>query len=111
MLAAGSQQHTWVLLVALAFAQMALRSLAAVFWAMPPQLLGGAAAAGGIALINAIGNLGGFVGPTMIGVLHDATGGYTGGLLSLSGVLVVEAVLVLGIRLSAIAPAGTPAPR
>jgi MFS transporter, ACS family, tartrate transporter len=111
LLAAASQQHTWLLLVAFAIAQMALRSLAAVFWAMPPQLLGGAAAAGGIALVNAIGNLGGFVGPTAIGVLHDATGGYGGGLLALSGALVVEALLVLAIRLPSIAPAGAPAPR
>jgi ACS family tartrate transporter-like MFS transporter len=66
---------------------------------MPPQLLGGAAAATGIALINAIGNLGGFVGPTLIGALHQATGGYTGSLLALAGVLVVEGILILRVRL------------
>ena len=66
---------------------------------MPPQLLGGTAAAAGIALINSIGNLGGFVGPTIIGVLLDVTGGYTGGLLVLTAALIVEAVLVLAVRL------------
>lgn len=99
LLATASQRHTWLLVLGFAIAQMALRSLAAVFWAMPPQLLGGMAAAGGIAFINSIGNLGGFVGPTIIGVVHDATGSYTGGLLVLTGALILEALLVLAIRL------------
>jgi ACS family tartrate transporter-like MFS transporter len=74
---------------------MALRSLAGVFWALPPELLGARAAAVGIGLINAIGGAGGFVGPALIGVLLDASGGYSGGLLALTGVLVAEAILVL----------------
>jgi ACS family tartrate transporter-like MFS transporter len=99
------QRDAWLLVLGFTVAQMALRSLAGVFWAIPPQLLGGAAAAAGIALINAIGGLGGFVGPTLIGVLHDVTGGYSGGLLVLTGVLVVEALLVLGVRLPALTTA------
>ena len=78
-----------------AIAQMALRSLAGVFWALPPEVLGPRDAAVGIGLINAIGGAGGFVGPTLIGVLLDATGGYAGGLLVLTAVLVLEAYLVL----------------
>jgi MFS transporter, ACS family, tartrate transporter len=66
---------------------------------MPPQFLGGTAAAAGIALINSIGNLGGFVGPAIIGALHDLTGGYTGGLLALTAALLMEAILVLALRL------------
>jgi len=62
------------------------------------------AAAPGIALINSIGNLGGFVGPSVIGFLHGLTGSYTGGLLALTAALVVEVLLVLAIRLP-------PAPR
>jgi ACS family tartrate transporter-like MFS transporter len=50
-------------------------------------------------LINSIGGLGGFVGPTIMGVLLDVTGGYTGGLLALTGALIVEAALVLALRL------------
>jgi MFS family permease len=99
LLAVASQGYPWILVLAFTIAQMGLRSLAAVFWAMPPQLLGGRSAAAGIALINSIGNLGGFVGPTIIGVLLDATGGYTGGLLALTGALIVEATLVLAVRL------------
>ena len=99
LLAVASQQRVWLLVLAFTISQVALRSLAAVFWAMPPQLLGGTAAAGGIALINSIGNLGGFVGPTIIGVLHDWTGRYTSGLVALAAVLILEALLVLAVRL------------
>jgi nitrate/nitrite transporter NarK len=102
LIAVASQRHPWLLVLGFTVAQMALRSLAAVFWAMPPQLLGGRSAAAGIALINALGSLGGFVGPTAIGVLLDLTGGYTGGLLALTGALIVEAALVLAIRLPAL---------
>jgi MFS family permease len=93
------QRHTWLLVLGFAVAQMALRSLAGVFWAMPPQMLGGAAAAAGIGLINATGSVGGFVGPALIGFLRDASGGYSGGLLVLTGVLIIEAILVLRVRL------------
>jgi ACS family tartrate transporter-like MFS transporter len=94
-----SQQHVWSLVLGFTIAQMGLRSFAAVFWAIPPQILGGRAAAPGIALINSIGNFGGFVGPSLIGLLHGLTGSYTGGLLALIAALVVEALLVLAIRL------------
>jgi ACS family tartrate transporter-like MFS transporter len=87
--------QTVLLVLGFTIAQMALRSLAGVFWALPPELLGPRSAAVGIGLINAIGGVGGFVGPALIGVLLDATGGYSGGLLVLTGVLVVEAILVL----------------
>jgi MFS transporter, ACS family, tartrate transporter len=99
LIAVVSQRHPWLLVLGFTVAQMALRSLAGVFWAMPPQLLGGRSAAAGIALINALGSLGGFVGPTAIGVLLGLTGSYTGGLLALTGALIVEAALVLVIRL------------
>jgi ACS family tartrate transporter-like MFS transporter len=95
LVAVSFQRQTWLLVLGFAIAQMALRSLAGVFWALPPELLGARAAAVGIGLINAIGGAGGFVGPALIGVLLDATGGYVGGLLVLTGVLVLEAILVL----------------
>lgn len=91
------QQQTWLLVVGLALAQIGLRSAAGVFWAMPAEVLGRGDAAVAIALINAVGGLGGFVGPALMGALLDATGGYTGGLLALAGVLVAAAFLVLGL--------------
>jgi MFS transporter, ACS family, tartrate transporter len=95
VVALSSQHRTWLLVSGFAIAQIGLRSGAGVFWALPAELLGARAAAVGISLINAIGAIGGFIGPTLMGVLLDSTGGYTGGLLALAGVLVVEAILVL----------------
>ena len=101
LLAVASQGTLWLLVASFTISQMAQRALVGVFWAMPPQFLGGTAAAAGIALINSIGNLGGFVGPALIGALYDVTGSYTGGLLALTGALVIEAGLVLALKLPA----------
>jgi nitrate/nitrite transporter NarK len=62
-------------------------------------MLSGSAAAGGIALINALGNLGGFFGPYLFGLIRDATGGsFTYGLmvLALGAVMSATTVLILG---------------
>ena len=79
--------------------QVGQRSVMSVFWAIPPMMLAGTAAAAGIALINAVGNLGGFVGPSVMGALREQTGTYTGGLLVLAAALVLEAALVVRITL------------
>ena len=68
------------------------------FWAIPTALLRGTAAAGGIALVNSIGNVGGFVGPYLMGWIRDATGGFTAGLLTLAAILVLGAVIVLRLE-------------
>ena len=70
-----------------------------VFWAIPPILLGGTAAAAGIALINSVGNLGGFFGPSVMGWLRGVTGRIRPGSWSWPASLVVEAVLVMSLRL------------
>jgi MFS transporter, ACS family, tartrate transporter len=74
---------------AFSLATMALYAFPPPFWALPTIFLSGTAAAASIALINSIGNLGGFVGPYIIGFLTDKTGTYTAGLsyLVASGVL------------------------
>jgi ACS family tartrate transporter-like MFS transporter len=64
-----------------------------VFWTMPAALLSGTAAAAGIALINSIGNIGGFVGPYLVGLVEDATGSTDGGLIALAAILVAGSVL------------------
>ena len=68
-----------------------------VFWTFPTAFLSGAAAAGGIALINSIGNLAGFAGPYAMGRLKDLTGTYTAGLLSLSAVGFIAMIIVLAL--------------
>jgi ACS family tartrate transporter-like MFS transporter len=62
---------------------------------MPTMFLSGGAAAAGIATINSIGNLGGFVGPAMIGWIKGLTGSFFGGLYFVGGLLVLSAVLTL----------------
>ncbi len=69
-----------------------------VFWTLPTSFLSGAAAAGGIAIINSIGNLSGFAGPYAMGYIKDATGGYEGGLQLLAGLGFIAGVIVLVLR-------------
>ncbi len=70
------------------------------FWAIPHSFLTSSAAAGAIAMINSIGNLGGFVGPYAMGYIRDATGSFNGGLLFLVGCLLAAAVLLTALRKS-----------
>jgi MFS family permease len=76
-----------------------------VFWAIPSQYLKGEAAAGGIALINSIGLLGGFLSPSIIGWSKEATGTLAGGLYVISALLVAGALLLLVNRPPRSAPA------
>lgn len=71
----------------------------AVFWSIPPSYLSGTAAAGGIALINSIGLLGGFFSPTLTGYLKDATGNNETGLLVLVALLLLGGVGIAANRL------------
>ncbi len=70
----------------------------AVFWTLPTSFLSGMAAAGGIAVINSIGNLAGFVGPYAMGAIKDATNSYQGGLIMLSVLAVIAMLIVLMLR-------------
>jgi ACS family tartrate transporter-like MFS transporter len=72
------------------------------FWALPPRFLSGSALAAGIALINTFGSLGGFVGPTMVGYVREATGGFAGGLLFLAALLVLAGIGTLVLRRAAL---------
>jgi ACS family tartrate transporter-like MFS transporter len=68
------------------------------FWALPTRFLVGTAAAGGIALINTLGSLGGFVGPYAVGLIRDLTGGFAGGLVFLALLLLAAAVAAVRLR-------------
>jgi ACS family tartrate transporter-like MFS transporter len=87
-----------VALVALALAVSGRWSAVAPFWGLSTAFLSGTAAAGAIALINSVGNLGGFVGPYLMGWLKDATGGYETGLRALGFLMFSSGVLALTIR-------------
>ncbi len=60
--------------------------------------MSGTAAAAGIALINSVGNLGGFVGPYVVGFLSDSTGSFSAGLLLLAALILVAGLLALAVR-------------
>lgn len=85
----------------------------AVFWTLPTALLTGAAAAGAVALINSLGNLGGFAGPFIIGRLKDLSGGsYYAGMSAVAVALVGGSLLLLLVSRFAARtthPAGPPA--
>ncbi|MBV9673431.1 MAG: MFS transporter [Verrucomicrobia bacterium] len=66
-----------------------------LFWPMPAAVLSGSSAAAGIALVNSVGNLGGFVLPFLVGWLNDMTKRSTSGLLMLAGTMTLAAVLIL----------------
>ena len=91
--------HSPVLLtVAITMSAVGLLSAIPVFWAYPTAFLTGSAAAAGIALIAAIGNLGGFAGPAFTGISEDQTGGFEMPLTVLAATLVVGSALVLLAR-------------
>ena len=89
------RQNTLIAMIGLTMAQMGILSLAPLFWPMPTAVLAGTAAAGGIAWINSVGNLGGFFGPSIVGVITDLTKRSDYGLYVASVMLVVGAALIL----------------
>ncbi len=68
------------------------------FWQLPTEFLSGSKAAAGIAAINAVGNLGGFVGPSIIGWAREATGSFTAGLMISAVTLALSAAFTLSLR-------------
>jgi ACS family tartrate transporter-like MFS transporter len=85
-------------LFALALVQVGTMSMLATFWSLPTSFLSGVAAAGGIALINSVGNLGGFAGPNIIGQLKAASGNFTSGLATMAVTLFIGGLLALSVR-------------
>jgi ACS family tartrate transporter-like MFS transporter len=98
IVAASAGTNLVLLVLGFTLSQVGQRSILSVFWAIPPMFLRGSAAAAGIAMINAVGSLGGSVGPSVMGWLKQSTGGYGGGLLVLTAALVIEAALVMSLR-------------
>ena len=97
-LAASTQLDSAVFkMTALVIAVSSILAFQATFWAIPSGFLTGTAAAGGLALIVSIGNLGGFAGPSLIGLIKDMTNGFTYPLLAVSAILFVGALTMLGL--------------
>jgi ACS family tartrate transporter-like MFS transporter len=85
-------------ILAISVAVLGVFSMMGPFWAMPTGLLSGTAAAAGIAFINSVGNLGGFVGPYVIGLVRTSTGQFKGGLLLVSAALAASGAVALMVR-------------
>ena len=69
------------------------------FWALPSMFLTSAAAAGSIGLINSVGNLGGFLGPRVLGYVKTNTGSFAGGVYCLAGAMMVTATIIFFLGL------------
>jgi len=84
-----------LVMLALSLAALGLYAAIGTFWSLPTSILAGTGAAAGLALINSIGNCGGFVGPVIVGQLKGATGDFTAALLFLAGALALAGALTL----------------
>ncbi len=87
----------WLFVAGVTLTLVGMKSMLPVFWALPPTFLTGAAAAGGIALINSVANLGGFLGPVIVGLVGEKTGTFTAGYVIMAATLLAGGLLVLGV--------------
>jgi MFS family permease len=86
--------HNTVALVAYCIAGFGISGCLPTFWNLPTAFLGTAAAAGGIAIINSVGNISGYAAPQMVGILRDSTGGYAVPMLVASGFMLAAGICI-----------------
>ncbi|HEX8096927.1 MAG TPA: MFS transporter [Pyrinomonadaceae bacterium] len=98
LLLAAYFHNPLLVLLSLCVAALGIWGALGPFWTLPASFLRGSAAAGGIAVINSIGNLGGFVGPYLVGFVKRSTGSFSGGLVVLALFLFFGAGLVLATQ-------------
>jgi ACS family tartrate transporter-like MFS transporter len=89
------QSTAVLLIVGLSLASFGISAAKPPLWSMPTQFLSGPAAAAAIALINAVGSLGGAVGPVVIGKLKMHSGNYASGMICVAATLAVSALVVV----------------
>jgi MFS transporter, ACS family, tartrate transporter len=97
LMAASVAPSDFLVLAVLTVALISLDAGMGVFWTLPSSFLSGRAAAGSIALIRTISALGGFAGPSIVGLLLGGTGDYAAAMAALGCGLVAAALLVLGV--------------
>lgn len=93
LIGAGSLGSTFTALALMSMATVGLYGSKPAFWPLPSAFLTGSAAAGGIALVNSIGNLGGYVGPFIVGWIKDATGSFEAGLYFLAACALLSGMI------------------
>ncbi len=93
----GEDLGPWWSLGCFTVSTVGLWGMLGPFWTIPTGFLSGAAAAGGVALINSIGNAGGFVGPTLVGMVRDATGSHRYGFLFIAATMALGGWCILRV--------------
>ena len=94
--AASAFVHTLIpSLVLLSIAMMGLASMFGPFWTLATSVVSGIGAAAGIALVNSVGNVGGFVGPYMLGYVLDTTHRFAAGFVCIGAILAAGGVLLI----------------
>jgi ACS family tartrate transporter-like MFS transporter len=97
-----------VSVAAISVAMLSVSSMVGPFWALPTKFLQGTAAAAGIALINSIGNMGGFFGPAVIGSVRTSTGSFRGGFLIAGATLALCGCVAPLVRIDRAAVSNAP---
>ncbi|KAF0181535.1 MAG: sugar phosphate permease [Limisphaerales bacterium] len=98
-LAPFTRGELWLTVLCFMVAFAGFKSYMPAFWSLPSLFLTEAAAAGSIGLINSIGNLGGFLGPTVLGAVEKSTGSYAGGLWFLCASMLVSSGIIFFLGL------------
>jgi ACS family tartrate transporter-like MFS transporter len=93
LVGAGMFGSSFLALAFMSVATIGLYGSKPAFWPMPSTFLTGTAAAGGIALVNSIGNLGGYVGPFIVGWIKDGTGSFESGLYFLAACALASGII------------------
>jgi ACS family tartrate transporter-like MFS transporter len=99
ILATQTQGHLGLTIACFMIGYGGVKAYQPAFWTLPSQFLTGTAAAGSIGLINSLGNLGGFVGPKIVGKLESVTGSFAGGILALGVSMLGTATVIFVLRL------------
>jgi ACS family tartrate transporter-like MFS transporter len=98
MLLAGLTGNPVFVAVGMGMVVFGHNTMLPVYWCLPSSFLRGAGAAAGIGLINSLGNLGGFVGPNLVGSVKNATGSYTLAFLMLSSLALIASMITFSMR-------------
>jgi ACS family tartrate transporter-like MFS transporter len=98
-LAPLTQGNLYLTVACFMVAAAGFKSYMPAFWALPSLLMTEAAAASSIGLINSVGNLGGFLGPFMLGKVEKETGSFVGGLCIMAGMMIVSATIIFFLGL------------
>jgi MFS transporter, ACS family, tartrate transporter len=93
------QNHLWATIVLYAVAAAGVKAYLPAFWSLPSLFLSGSAAAASIGFINSLGNVGGFIGPSVLGSVEKATGSFSGGLVFIGVAAICASAVLASLRL------------